>query len=249
MIIDSQMMFLLALLYLPAVVVGFTNVAFSSKTNEFGTATTSSTNQHYDERIVRRTSSSTSLYEMKRPILDRIASSLFNLEMDRVESSSVVDEKGRVGEPMSWAQNDSLANKFSKVIAGNDLGYKFKQWVADIVAGEYDEEKIESYAKDFISNAETSGAPIAMFSFTTCPFCRGAKDYFDKEGIKYVSLELDELDGNLGNEIRSVLGKMTRRTSVPSIFVKGTAIGGLNDGTPGLMPLVESGELNNLLLQ
>ena len=249
------MKFLLALLYLffpVVVVVGFTNVAFSSKTNEFGAATTTgSTNQHHDERIVRRTSSSstTSLYEMKRPILDRIASSLFNLEMDRVESSSVVDEQGRVGEPMSWAQNDSLANKFSKVIAGNDLGYKFKQWVADIVAGEYDEEKIEAYAKDFISNAETSGVPIAMFSFTTCPFCRGAKDYFDKEGIDYVSLELDELDGNLGNEIRSVLGKMTRRTSVPSIFVKGTAIGGLNDGTPGLMPLVESGELNNLLLQ
>ena len=247
------MKFLLALLCLPVVVVdGFTNVAFSWKTNEFGAATTTgSTNQHHDERIVRRTSSSstTSLYEMKRPILDRIASSLFNLEMDRVESSSVVDEQGRVGEPMSWAQNDSLANKFSKVIAGNDLGYKFKQWVADIVAGEYDEEKIESYAKDFISNAETSGVPIAMFSFTTCPFCRGAKDYFDKEGIDYVSLELDELDGNLGNEIRSVLGKMTRRTSVPSIFVKGTAIGGLNDGTPGLMPLVESGELNKLLLQ
>jgi glutaredoxin 3 len=244
------MKILLALLYLPVVVLGFTNVAFSSKTNEFGTATTSSTNQHHDERIIRRrTTSSTSLYEMKRPILDRIASSLFNLEMDRVESSSVVDEKGRVGEPMSWASNDSLANKFSKVIAGNDLGYKFKQWVADIVAGEYDEEKIESYAKDFISNAETSGVPIAMFSFTTCPFCRGAKDYFDKEGIRYVSLELDELDGNLGNEIRSVLGKMTRRTSVPSIFVKGTAIGGLNDGTPGLLALVESGELNNLLLQ
>jgi len=233
---------LLALLCLPTVV-AFTNFA-ASKINEFGTFTRS-TNHHNEISQKRRRS--ISLAGMKRPILDQIASTLFNLEMDRVESSSVVDKKGRVGEPMEWASKDSLANKFSKIIAGNDLGYKFKQWVADIVAGEYDEEKIEAFAKDFISNAEKTGVPVAMFSFATCPFCRGAKDYFDKEGIKYVSMELDELDGNVGNEVRSTLGKMTRRTSVPSIFVKGKAIGGLNDGTPGLMPMVESGELKSLL--
>lgn len=232
---------LLALFCLPTIVAF--NLA-ASKTNEFGTATRS-TNHHNEISKDGRTS--ISLAEMKRPILDQIASTLFNLEMNRVESSSVVDEKDRVGEPMEWASNDSFANKFSKIIAGNDLGYKFKQWVADIVAGEYDEEKIEDYTKDFISKSETSGVPVAMFSFTTCPFCRGAKDYFDKEGIKYVSIELDELDGNLGNEVRDTLGKMTRRTSVPAIFVKGQAIGGLNDGTPGLMPMVESGELKRYL--
>jgi len=234
---------LLALFCLPTIVAF--NLA-ASKTNEFGTATRS-TNHHNEISKDGRTS--ISLAEMKRPILDQIASTLFNLEMNRVESSSVVDEKDRVGEPMEWASNDSFANKFSKIIAGNDLGYKFKQWVADIVAGEYDEEKIEAFTKDFISNAETpaTGVSVAMFSFTTCPFCRGAKDYFDKEGIKYVSMELDELDGNIGNEVRSTLGKMTRRTSVPAIFVKGKAIGGLNDGTPGLMPMVESGELKRYL--
>jgi glutaredoxin 3 len=202
------------------------------------------TPQNCNVRISRR---STSLNGMKRPILDQIASTLFNLEMDRVESSSVEDDRGRVGEPMAWASDDSLANRFSEVIAGNDLGYKFKQWVADIVAGEYDQEQVEAYAKEFITKTENSGVPVVMFSFTTCPFCRGAKDYFDLEGIGYLSMELDELDGNLGNEVRAVLGRMTRRTSVPAIFVRGKAIGGLNDGTPGLMPLAESGELKVLL--
>lgn len=184
----------------------------------------------------------TLLQGMKRPLLDQLATTLFRLEMDRVESSSVEDEKGRVGEPLEWAQGDSLANKVSEAIAGNDIGYRFKQFVADIVAGEFDEPKIEALVNDFITGEE-----VAMFSFTTCPFCRKAKDYLDEEGIKYKAMELDELDGNLGNEVRAVLGKMTKRTSVPAIFINGKAIGGLNDGMPGLMPLAASGELKTML--
>ncbi len=86
-----------------------------------------------------------------------------------------------------------------------------------------------------------------MYSFTSCPFCRQAKDYFDDNGIVYKVVELDELDGNQGNEIRATLGKFCKRTSVPSIFINGEAIGGLNDGMPGLMPLVESGKLMEMI--
>jgi len=186
------------------------------------------------------TSTSTTLFQMKRPLLDQIASTLFSLEMDRVESSSVEDDKGRNGEPMEWASDDSLANKFSELVAGNDMGYKFKQWVADIVAGEYDYAQVEAYVNEFV---EPSPCKVKMFSFTTCPFCRSAKDYLEMEGIPYQAIELDELEGNRGNEIRATLGKITRRTSVPSIFINGQAIGGLNDGLPGLMPLAKSGQL------
>mmetsp|Transcript_29883 Transcript_29883/g.28761 ORF Transcript_29883/g.28761 Transcript_29883/m.28761 type:complete len:225 (-) Transcript_29883:91-765(-) len=185
--------------------------------------------------------SSTSLYEMKRPILDRVASTLFKLENSRVESSSVTDEKGRLGEPMEWSDDSSFANKFSETIASNDLGYKFKQWVADIVAGDYNEEETQSLVKDFVGNDK-----VTMFSFTTCPFCRRAKDYLDEKGIEYSTMELDLLEGNKGNEIRAILGKNTRRTSVPSIFINGQYIGGCNDG-PGLLPLGESGELEKIL--
>lgn len=37
------------------------------------------------------------LYEMKRPILDRLATFVFKLENDRVANSSVEDDKGRTG--------------------------------------------------------------------------------------------------------------------------------------------------------
>ena len=188
--------------------------------------------------------SKTQLYEMKRPLLDQIASTLFNLEMNRVESSSTTDSKGRKGEPMEWAESDSLANKFSQIVAGNNIGYAFKQFVADIVAGEYNEQETQDFVQNFVSQSNTK---VKMFSFTTCPFCRSAKDYLDQEGIPYESIELDELEGNTGNEIRAVLGKMTKRTSVPSIFINGKAIGGLNDGFPGLMPLATSGELQTML--
>ena len=144
---------------------------------------------------------------------------------------------------MEWSESESIANKFSQAIASNSLGYQFKQFVADIVAGEYDEDAVTTKVDDFVT---TSTTPVVMFSFTTCPFCRRAKDYLEEKGIKYTSMELDELDGNQGNEIRAVLGKKTKRTSVPSIFVNGNYIGGCNDG-PGLLPLGESEELEKLL--
>jgi len=181
--------------------------------------------------------------DMKRPILDQIASTLFRLENKRVEDSSVVDDKGRVGEPMEWSEGTSAANRFSQLVSSNPIGYRFKQWVADIVAGnEYDRDAVQATIDSFVADNE-----IAMFSFTTCPFCRRAKDALDERGFKYAAIELDELEGNQGNEIRAELGRKTKRTSVPSIFVKGSYIGGCNDG-PGLLPLLESGEFDKLLL-
>lgn len=43
------------------------------------------------------------------------------------------------------------------------------------------------------------------------------------------------------------LCQLTGRTSMPNIFIGGNSIGGCNDGTPGLMPLIASGELELLL--
>ena len=63
--------------------------------------------------------------------------------------------------------------------------------------------------------------------------------------VAFVSMELDERAD--GNQIRATLGRRTGRTSVPSIFINGEGIGGCNDGSPGLLPLVESGELDTRL--
>jgi len=91
---------------------------------------------------------------MKRSILDQIASTLFNLEiMNRMESSSVSDSKGRVGEPMEWSEKDSLPNQFSEfVIAANDLAYRFKQWVADMVAEEYNHDQVMAMVEEFVND-------------------------------------------------------------------------------------------------
>ena len=187
----------------------------------------------------------TRLQEMKRPILDSLASFVFQLENDRVEKASVIDEKGRNGEPMEWADGNSLANKFSTLVASNELGYRFKLSVAVLVAGDYDELSTKQSIEDFISSS-----PVAMYSFTTCPFCRKAKDFLDDQNIAYKVIELDLLEGNTGNEIRAELGKMTKRTSVPSIFIGGECIGGCNDG-PGLLTLAKKdggSKLNEMLI-
>lgn len=182
----------------------------------------------------------TKVMEMKRPILDQIASTLFSLENERVKISSVTDENGREGEPMEWSESESWANRFSQIIASNSLGAQFKQWVADIVAGEYDREAV---AAEITSKIEKSD--VLMFSFTTCPFCRRAKDYLDRLEVEYSVVELDELPE--GNAYRASLGRITGRTSVPSIFIGGNYIGGCNDGSPGLMPLANSGKLEPML--
>ena len=185
--------------------------------------------------------STTFLNGIKRPFLDQIASALFRLENARVDASSVVDEKGRNGEPMEWSESSSIANRFSEAFSNNALGYRFKQAVADIVAGDFDEKAANEKIDQFIREN-----PVALFSFTTCPFCRRAKDFLDERGVPYKAMELDELEGNEGNEIRAVLGRRTKRTSVPSIFISGFYIGGCNDG-PGLLPLAKSGQLDAML--
>jgi glutaredoxin 3 len=197
---------------------------------------------HTNERSVKeRSSSFEPLDAMKRPLLDRIASTLFQLETTRVEESSVLDDQGRMGEPMEWSQSSSFANKFSEMIASNSLGYSLKQGVADIVAGDFDEDAVSEKIDSFVATNS-----VAMFSFSTCPFCRRAKDILDEKGVEYQTMELDELDRNEGNEIRAMLGRKTKRTSVPAIFIGSKYIGGCNDG-PGLLPLNESGELDELL--
>ena len=45
-----------------------------------------------------------------------------------------------------------------------------------------------------------------------------------------------------GAALVAELGAATGRTSIPHIFIGGRSIGGFNDGTPGLRPLIASGE-------
>ena len=82
--------------------------------------------------------------------------------------------------------------------------------------------------------------PVTLFYQPRCPFCKKAKEALDAKGVKYSVVELDEEAD--GAAMRARLGVRTGRTSVPSVWVAGEYIGGLNDG-PGLLPLDEQGEL------
>ncbi|KAL7456700.1 hypothetical protein ACHAXS_000389 [Conticribra weissflogii] len=73
---------------------------------------------------------------MKHPILDHLASFVFRLRNDRSARSTVVDSKGCSGKPMEWAKENSIANQFTKIVSLNEMGYQFKQRIANLVVGD-----------------------------------------------------------------------------------------------------------------
>lgn len=89
--------------------------------------------------------------------------------------------------------------------------------------------------------------PVVMYSFTVCPWCIKAKDELDRRGIGYWSTELDTL-GDEGPALQAALGVLTGRTSMPCIFIGGKCVGGAMDGTPGLLPLIERGGLEDAVV-
>jgi glutaredoxin 3 len=141
---------------------------------------------------------------------------------------------GWAGEPSAWAEADSFTQKLSAFTQQYLSG--FKQFVAERVAGEFD-----AAAVDAAISAEVDRGGVLMYSFTSCPFCKKAKELLDEKGASYVVVELDELSDGAARRAR--LGARTGRTSVPAIFIDGSYIGGLNDGSPGLAPLDAAGEL------
>jgi len=140
---------------------------------------------------------------------------------------------GWSGEPSAWAEKDSVPQRLSELTQGRLAGAK--QWVAERVAGDFD-----AAAVDARLDADIGSAGVVMFSFTSCPFCKLAKEALDAKQVAYKAVELDlETDGAA---MRARLGARTSRTSVPSIWIGGEFVGGLNDG-PGLLPLDADGAL------
>ncbi|XP_033336467.1 uncharacterized protein LOC117226339 isoform X2 [Megalopta genalis] len=82
---------------------------------------------------------------------------------------------------------------------------------------------------------------VVIFSKTRCPYCKMAKQVFDKLKEKYTVIELDERED--GDDIQDVLGEMTSARTVPRVFVKGVCLGGGTD----IKKLYDSGELKEKL--
>ena len=145
---------------------------------------------------------------------------------------------GWTGEPSAWADEDSFTQRLSGATQKYAAG--FKQFVAEKVAGDFD-----AAAVDASIDAALGDGGVTMYTFTSCPFCKKAKELLDAKGATYTEIALDERED--GAALRARLGKRTGRTSVPAVWIGDEYVGGLNDGAPGLVPLDKAGELDGKL--
>ena len=85
---------------------------------------------------------------------------------------------------------------------------------------------------------------VVVFSKSYCQYCAMTKSLFSKSefnGLKVKVIELDQIKS--GNDIQSTLVSMTGQRTVPSVWVKGTFLGG-NDDT---QRAYKSGKLQSML--
>lgn len=84
---------------------------------------------------------------------------------------------------------------------------------------------------------------VVVFSSSSCPYCARAVSVLQDAGVTHTVVECD---GQQRRELQDITGSR----SVPNIWVKGTFIGGFNDGPEdwmGLGPCLRSGKLQDLL--
>ena len=68
---------------------------------------------------------------------------------------------------------------------------------------------------------------VVIFSKTYCPYCKVAKEVFDKIDKKYTAIELDTRSD--GEDIQDILSEITGARTVPRVFVNGECLGGGSD--------------------
>lgn len=77
-----------------------------------------------------------------------------------------------------------------------------------------------------------AASDVVVFSKSWCPFCQKTKKALTLEEIPFTAVELDERDD--GQDIQDALAEMTGQRTVPSVFIKGTHVGGNDDTQRGL---------------
>lgn len=88
-----------------------------------------------------------------------------------------------------------------------------------------------------------SSNDVVVFSSAGCPYCAQAIQALQDAGIEHVEVFRS---AQMANELLTKTGK----SSVPSVWVKGSYIGGCNDGPQswmGVVPCIKSGKMMELL--
>lgn len=83
--------------------------------------------------------------------------------------------------------------------------------------------------------------PVKMYTTATCPYCIRAKQLLQARGVE----RIDEIRVDADPQARSAMMELTRRRTVPQIFIGDTHVGGCDDlvaldSRGGLMPLLEA---------
>eukprot|EP01083_Nonionella_stella_P117843 351578_1 len=90
------------------------------------------------------------------------------------------------------------------------------------------------------------GQGATLFTTSSCPFCVRAIALMKETGATYKEIQLDR--DSEGSAIRAELKVRTGKTSVPSIWIGGEWVGGLNDGgIGGLATMKAQGKLDSML--
>ena len=85
-----------------------------------------------------------------------------------------------------------------------------------------------------------------MYSSSTCPCCKKARDAIEATGAMFTVVELDQEDDGMATKAELI--GMTGQSTVPQVFIGGEFVGGCNDGgIGGVLPLRDSGKLEPML--
>ena len=145
----------------------------------------------------------------------------------------------------SFSVFDDLTQRFQLFQKSRSEGYDFKQSTAIAIAGKYDAVEVQKKINEYIASA-----PCVMFTWEASPSCKKAIKCLDIAGATYKIVRLDD-PWSEGNPIRSELGKMVGRSSVPAIFVGGKYVGGFDGGvgedSPGILEMAFRGTLREKL--
>mmetsp|Transcript_92186 Transcript_92186/g.231862 ORF Transcript_92186/g.231862 Transcript_92186/m.231862 type:complete len:98 (+) Transcript_92186:99-392(+) len=87
-----------------------------------------------------------------------------------------------------------------------------------------------------------ASADVVFFDMAGCPFCRMAEEALTAKGIAFQKLPIAGF--------KPALIEKTGKSSAPSVWIKGTYVGGCNDGTEpwhGVKPMLASGKFEEML--
>eukprot|EP00532_Pseudo-nitzschia_australis_P014970 CAMPEP_0168274592 /NCGR_PEP_ID=MMETSP0141_2-20121125/17376_1 /TAXON_ID=44445 /ORGANISM="Pseudo-nitzschia australis, Strain 10249 10 AB" /LENGTH=481 /DNA_ID=CAMNT_0008216181 /DNA_START=64 /DNA_END=1509 /DNA_ORIENTATION=- len=98
-------------------------------------------------------------------------------------------------------------------------------------------------------NTEAASDPVVVYTYELSPFSSETKSLLDRLDVEYKEISLGKewipgLIAENGAIKRAALLEMTGQSSLPHIFIDGKPIGGLFSGSPGLLPLLKSGEFS-----